>query len=97
MSRTFRAQNYLTLPQGVLPGPGATNMRLEPGAVFTVEDDVATRQSRFLNNRVRMGDLVEIEGPPAEAPAPKPVKSINAPSGDAKPGLVFGDRTKKEG
>lgn len=94
MSRTFRANNLLTLPQGLYPGPGATNMQLEPGAVFTAEDAPATQFSRFLNNRVRMGDLVEIDAAPADTKAPTPVKGAPA---DAKPGLVFGDRAKKEG
>jgi hypothetical protein len=90
MSRTFRAINHLTLPQGVLPGPGATNMALKPGDVFTADDAAATRCSRFLNNRVTVGDLVELDAPAPDAPAPEPVKSIGAPAGDAKRGLAFG-------
>jgi hypothetical protein len=95
MSRTFRALNHLTLPQGVLAGPGATNMRLDPGSVFTAEDGPAIAHSRFLNNRVRMGDLVELDAKPADAPAPKPVKSISAPATGERH-LELPERPKKE-
>jgi hypothetical protein len=90
MPRTFRARpdRTLTLPRDLAPGPGASNLRLDPGAIVTVEDDRAQRYQRFLANRVAVGDLEEVDPMtvPADAPAPKPVASINAPS--SKLGII---------
>lgn len=61
MSRSFRAKTHLTLPQGLLAGPGATSMQLEPGSVFTAEDPAAVQFQRFINGRLRAGDLEEVE------------------------------------
>lgn len=80
MPRHFQASRHLTLPQGLAPGPGATHMRLEPNAVVTVDDDRATLFQRFLANRITMGDLVELDAAPAEAPAATPVPSLDAPA-----------------
>lgn len=81
MPRHFQAApgRTLTLPQGLAAGPGATNLRLDPGAVVTVDDDRAAHYQRFLANRVAVGDLVELEKPPADAPAPGSVPSLSKP------------------
>lgn len=63
MPRRFRACEGRTvmLPQGLYAGPGQTNMRLDPGAVITLEDDNLIRHERYINGRVRAGDLEEVE------------------------------------
>lgn len=68
MPRTFltRDGRTVTLPQGLQAGAGATNMRLHPGAVVTLEDDKCVEYSRFINGRLRAEDLVEID--PKDAP-----------------------------
>lgn len=100
MSRTFLVQpdRTVTLPQGLQAGPGATNMRLPPGAVVTLEDAACNgAHSRFVLNRLRAGDWKEID--PKDAPAnPTPAKSVpdpfTAPSGPSQ--LETGTPMKKE-
>lgn len=80
MNRYFRALNHLTLPQGLIAGPGATNMRLDPGAIVTCDADACVRQQRFVNGRITAGDLEELDEKTAqaaltEAPAPTTVPS----------------------
>ncbi len=63
MPRTFLVQpeRTVTLPQGLSAGPGATNMRLDPGAVVTLDDDKCVEFSRFINGRKRSEDWHEID------------------------------------
>ncbi len=63
----YRAARALVLPQGLAPGPGATNMRLDPGDIFTVDDGPATTFGRFLNGRVHSGDIEEVDEKTAAA------------------------------
>jgi hypothetical protein len=82
MSRHFRALRTITLPQGLIAGPGATNMRLDPGAVVTCDDAACVRQQRFINGRLRERDLEELDSVPDGAPEPKTVPSAErAPEG----------------
>ena len=94
MSRTFRAceGRTLTLPMSVQPGPGATNMRLHPGAVITLSDETCALNQRFLNGRLRAGDLEELAAPPADAPAAAPVAR-----GTGKHGQALHPELAKEG
>lgn len=68
MPRSFRVPEgrIVVLPQGVQAGPGATNMRLPSGSIVTLEDDTFNKNQRYLNGRVRAGDLVELEAADAE-------------------------------
>ena len=69
MPRTFLVCDgrTVTLPQALMAGAGATNMRLPPGAVVTLEDDAkCITHSRFINGRARAGDWREID--PKDAP-----------------------------
>jgi hypothetical protein len=64
MKRAFRvaAGRTVTLPQGLRAGPGRTNMRLEEGALVTLNlAGEAAQFGRFVNGRVTAGDLVEID------------------------------------
>lgn len=94
MPRHFRSPQYLVLPQGVQAGPGATNMRLNPGSIITLDDDTCVSHSRFINGRLRAGDLVELgdaeverlraTAPPAEVLRnPDPTKPMAKPGEDA--------------
>lgn len=78
---------HLTLPVGLLPAPGATNMRVAGGEVITLDDDdPRTKQyQRFISNRIKLGDLVEVDADAATS-APKP--QAVAPS-SAKPEKPF--------
>ncbi len=58
--RYFRATNVLTLPQSLKVGPGATHVRVFAGDVFALEADRCTKESRFVNGRLRAGDFVEV-------------------------------------
>lgn len=81
MSRTFLVQpgRTVTLPQGLQAGPGATNMRLPPGAVVTLEDDACEgMHSRFIAGRLRADDWVQID--PKDVPAdPTPAVLVPDP------------------
>lgn len=85
MPRRFRAREgrTVTLPQGLYAGPGQTNMRLDPGAIVTLEDDAIQRHERYVNGRVRAGDLEEVEEhvtstvEPVAIPRPDPSKKMN--------------------
>ncbi|MBA2718930.1 MAG: hypothetical protein H0U52_06785 [Chloroflexi bacterium] len=79
MPRHFRVREgrTITLPQGIYAGPGATNMRLDPGAVVTIEDAQATSHARYITGRLRAEDWEELDHAPAET-EPQPV-SVPAP------------------
>lgn len=92
--RYFRSPQFLTLPQGVQAGPGATNLRLEPGSILELDEVTCTRNERFINGRLRAGDLVELDAATAEAarasapqataiPKPDPSKPMARPGEDA--------------
>lgn len=87
MSRMFRVceGRTVTLPQGLQAGPGATNVRLEEGAEFELQDAKCIEFGRFIAGRERQGDMIEIkpEDKRADAPPPKYVPSPDAPSSDS--------------
>lgn len=99
MPRHFRAREgrTVTLPQNLVSGPGATNMRLSPGEVVTLEDDACTRHQRYVNGRLLAGDLEELEQalvghqvaertyvPSHDAPPTKPFGLPDAPNAPKK-------------
>lgn len=91
MPRHFRVPDgrTVTLPQGLQAGPGATNMRLDPGAVVTLDDAACNGEhSRFIAGRLRAGDLEEIESHmlPKESTPHKYVGHPDRPSG--KPSMI---------
>lgn len=101
MPRTFLVQpgRTVTLPQGLQAGPGATSMRLPPGAVVTLEDDQCSGEfGRFIEGRVRAEDWKEID--PKDAPAsptdvelvPSPFKP--SPTGAGRPTLETGKKER---
>lgn len=59
--RFFKLVNHLTVPRSLLPGPGNTHHRPEPGDVIAIPDEACARESRFVNGRVRAGDMVEVK------------------------------------
>jgi hypothetical protein len=77
------AGRVVVLPVGLLPGPNATNTRLEPGAVVELDLDRIARHDRYVNGRVRAGDLVELAAgdQPAEVP---PLEMAPTPIADPK-------------
>jgi hypothetical protein len=86
--RYFRSVNHLTLPSTIHTGAGATHTRLAPGDVIDLCPKKCAAESRFINGRVRGGDLVEVDAAEFEmftkaaeavqatdtAPATKPAK-----------------------
>lgn len=91
MPRHFRSPQYLVFPQGVQAGPGATNMRLSPGSIVTLDDDTCVNHSRFINGRLRAGDLVELDEATAErerasAPRAEALRNPDPTKPMAKPG-----------
>lgn len=80
--RRFRARNVLVLPQGLYTGPGATNMRLEPDQIVTLTDEAIARHGRFLNNRLRAGDLEEVVVEETVKPAARTTYPTTFRSGD---------------
>jgi hypothetical protein len=81
------AGRVVTLPVGLLPGPNATNVRLEPGAVVELELERIAGHDRYVNGRLRAGDLVELKDgappavvPPLEKPPQPPLDPKNPPA-----------------
>ncbi len=76
--RYFRSIYVLTLPQSLQVGPGATHVRVYPGENFALEEAKCTKESRFVNGRLRAGDLVEITAAEYDAATatPTPVKAL---------------------
>lgn len=102
MPKKYRAkpERTIVLPQGLYAGPGATNMRLQPGQVVTLEDAALVSHSRWINGRVTMGDLEEVDldtdeavtdelvavpSPNAKGPAPRMGIELGKPAGKDKP------------
>lgn len=88
MPKKFRAlpERTVVLPQGLQAGPGATNMRLNPGQVVTLEDDSLAKFGRWVNGRVHAGDLEEVAlNSPDESEAPTPVPSAARAGKDDAP------------
>lgn len=82
MPKKFRALpgRTIVLPQGLQAGPGATNMRLEPGQIVILEDASLVSHSRWIAGRLHMGDLEEVDldtdqGSSTDAPTPVPSAS----------------------
>jgi hypothetical protein len=74
----------VTLPQGLQPGPGQTNMRFEPGSYCTLEDDHGPFE-RFIANRIRVGDMVPVAAIPDGAEGGQSVAGPGTPiASDAK-------------
>lgn len=63
MPRHYKVLRPLALPTRLTPRP---TMQVAAGETFTVDDDTFTATSRFLRNRVVLGDLEEITEPGAE-------------------------------
>jgi hypothetical protein len=63
MTRYFQVPEgrTLVLPQGVQAGPGATNMRFRSGAILVLEDEQLVANQRYINGRLRAGDLAELD------------------------------------
>lgn len=74
--RYFKLTNHLTVPRSLLPGIGNTHERPSPGDVIAVSEEACARESRFVNGRLRAGDMVEVKAPEGETsdPAVKPAK-----------------------
>lgn len=81
--RRFRVPEgrVIVLPQGLLAGPGATNLRLDPGKTVDLEDDRCQQFGRYINGRLRAGDLVE----DASAPDPDHASAAPPPAATADP------------
>lgn len=76
--RRFRVPEgrIVTLPVDLCPGPGVTNMRVVAGGEIDLEVARCTTHTRFLNGRLRAGDLVELgenDPPNLDAIAPQPL------------------------
>jgi hypothetical protein len=82
MSRRFRVPlgRTLTIPLELCPAPGAMHHQLGELAEIDIDDDRAFRFSRFLNNRLALGDLEEIKSGEADRNARPPV-TLAAPAG----------------
>jgi hypothetical protein len=100
MNRYFRALRTITLPQDLIAGPGATNMRLDPGAIVTCDADACIRQGRFVNSRIREHDIEELDEKSAlaalaTAPEPKTVENANERKADSKLGMTVAEPKKE--
>jgi hypothetical protein len=67
-NRKFRAPIGLNIPTVVATGPGGESIQLAAGG--EVDLTAAQANTRFVRNRIRAGDLVEVT-PPAAARARK--------------------------
>lgn len=69
--RTYRVApgRVVIPPKGLVAGPGATNLRFAAGETIEIPAD---KVDRFIRNRVRLGDLVEVG--PETSPARATVK-----------------------
>ncbi len=65
--RYFKSTNTLTLPASLQVGAGASHVRLMPGEVVAFDSEKCRAESRFINGRVRAGDLVEVGAAELEA------------------------------
>jgi hypothetical protein len=59
--RYFKLATHLTVPRSLLPGMGNTHVRPTPGDVIAIDEDACARHSRFVNGRMRAGDMTEIK------------------------------------
>jgi hypothetical protein len=59
--RYFKLVTHLTVPRSLLSGVGNLHVRPEPGNTLALGDDACARESRFINGRLRAGDLIEIK------------------------------------
>jgi hypothetical protein len=98
MPRNFLVQpgRSVTLPQGLVAGPGQTNMRLDEGALVTLDDAACNGPfSRFINNRTRHEDWKEVDAPPEKVTptqfVPDPYKPASGPQS-----ITTGAPEKKE-
>lgn len=84
MARHFQVKQgrTVTLPQGLQAGAGATNMRLDPGDVCTLEDHHGEFE-RFIANRTSQGDWDQVDAPPPDAGRGRTVPSPNRVSDDS--------------
>lgn len=84
--RRFRVPEgrAVVLPVGLQPGPGVTNMRHDAEKVFELDADRCAKHERFLNGRVRAGDLVELD-PAGELPVAAAVEVPAPPSTSRRP------------
>ena len=57
--RYFKLTTHLTVPRSLSPGAGNTHERPVPGDVIACTDESCARESRFVNGRVRAGDMIE--------------------------------------
>lgn len=88
MSETMRirAIRVTTLPQDLAPGPGGTNLRMAPGDELDLDAARARANARYLNGRIRAGDLVDVTAKgDSAAPAPQPAASSPATAKGAEP------------
>ncbi|MDQ3295075.1 MAG: hypothetical protein M3619_00635 [Myxococcota bacterium] len=70
-------------------------MRLEPGQVFTADEDACARQQRYVNGRIREGDLEELSADlVSRHEGGTPVPSPDQPP--SRIGLETGAPPKKE-
>ncbi len=73
--RYFKIATHLTVPRSLLPGAGNTHKRPAPGEVIAIDDEACARESRFINGRLRAGDMIEVKAPAElDAPAAKVAK-----------------------
>lgn len=60
MLKTFRVapDRVVVMPKGIAPGPGGRAAMHKAGDVFSLTAEQAA--SRYIRNRLRLGDLVEV-------------------------------------
>lgn len=85
----------LTMPFDLLPGPGLTCVRLEPGGEADIESARWDQHSHFVNMAIRHGDFAELDASaPSNPDAPKPIALPRAAGGDLS--IPTGMPTAKE-
>lgn len=83
--RYFKLATHLTVPRTLLPGAGNTHVRPTPGDVIAIDDAACARESRFVNGRVRAGDMTEVdESAYRKATAPPPPDLVPPPVSKGK-------------
>lgn len=75
--RYFKSINTLTIPSALQVGAGGVHDRAAPGDVLAFDAEKCRKEDRFINGRLRAGDLVETNKATYEAFVATPAPTID--------------------